>query len=729
MATENGDSAPSPAATVTRSPRASTSTIGHSLDLPSLLPLSHQHPLLTAQEYDVDAFLLSRIHIPLDELRAELRAYLGVLREELVQLINDDYEEFISLGTGLRGEGERLKGLQRPLTGLRGQVEIVRDVLKDHQNAVQAQLDERSALREEKALLELLQRLFETLARAEALETVGDDTERPKVVQRLAGEYTQLVYLRNKARAEGCKVAETASPRIDALRTRLSHDLASILTAALGARDEPRIKQCLRTYDLIEGWREAEDVVRSLVHEFCARTITASALVVPPSPTAPETPAASKAIDRPHRLTGASLLDGLYNRVLAQVETYTPLIAIAHSVSTEFDFFSKVLWPEIGTAVVDNLGHVIFSAGRPDELYKHYTTTHRFLTIFEGHAPTADAVIAMRESRTYITFERRWQLPVYFQLRWKEIVSTFENALVASATSPQRPSTSAVSSPRVSGATGWALPQSEAAWNAFKQCWAPEIYLPELSHRFWRLSLQILSRYGSWLSATLATYKVGDDEAAQAQEDAVLRFAASAIADIDQLTARIGDLALLADLGLSVPFPASLSTQPYAERIVAVLQRRCAEPLKLVKTVASQFRATAARPNAAVTASHFIPTILKPLNLFFEPRPTLREKYQAAWSVLVVDHVLSNYASILASVRKTEDLLRRHRGARRPGFSLFGNAGVPGTPDAEEGRFKTQMLADVNALADDARKLGVSVDDLGSWLELKEVVERPSGEQ
>ncbi|TXT08632.1 hypothetical protein VHUM_02760 [Vanrija humicola] len=702
--------AATPTAAVARSPRASSSTVGHSLDLPSLLPLSHQHPLLTAAEYDVDAFLLSRIHIPLDELRAELREYLGVLREELVQLINDDYEEFISLGTGLRGEGERLKGLQQPLSGLRGQVEIVRDVLKDHQSAVQAQLDERSALREEKALLELLQRLFETLARAEALETVGDDTERPKVVQRLAGEYTQLVYLRNKARAEGCKVAETASPRIDALRTRLSHDLASILTGALGAHDEPRIKQCLRTYDLIEGWREAEDVVRSLVHEFCTRTITSSALVVPPSPTAPETPAAGKALDRPHRLTGASLLDGLYNRVLAQVETYTPLIAIAHSVSPEFDFFAKVLWPEIGTAIVDNLGNVIFSAGRPDELYKHYTTTHRFLTIFEGHAPTADAVIAMRESRTYITFERRWQLPVYFQLRWKEIVSALASA-------------STVSSPRASGATGWALPQSEAAWNAFKQCWAPEIYLPELSHRFWRLSLQILSRYGGWLSATLATYKVGDDEAAaQAQEDAVLRFAAAAVADIDQLTARIGDLALLAELGLSVPFPTSLSTQPYTERIVAVLQRRCAEPLKFVKTVASQFRATAARPGAAVTASHFIPTILKPLNLFFEPRPTLREKYQAEWSVLVVDHVLSNYASILASVRKTEDLLRRHRGARRPGFSLFGNAGVPGTPDAEEGRFKTQMLADVNALADDARKLGVSVDDMGSWLELKEVV-------
>lgn len=107
--------------------QSSIDSSAHSLDLPSLLPLSHEHALLAgASKFDVDAFLLSRIHIPLDELRAELRSYLAELREELVQLINDDYEEFISLGTGLRGETERLKWLERPLGLLRGEVEVRR---------------------------------------------------------------------------------------------------------------------------------------------------------------------------------------------------------------------------------------------------------------------------------------------------------------------------------------------------------------------------------------------------------------------------------------------------------------------------------------------------------------------------------------------------------------------------------------------------------------------------
>jgi hypothetical protein len=86
----------------------------------------------------------------LEELRGELREYLGQLREELVQLINDDYEEFISLGTGLRGEEERLIRLGKPLGQLGEEIEGVRGMLLEQQIIVQEKLDQRTELREEK---------------------------------------------------------------------------------------------------------------------------------------------------------------------------------------------------------------------------------------------------------------------------------------------------------------------------------------------------------------------------------------------------------------------------------------------------------------------------------------------------------------------------------------------------------------------------------------------------
>jgi hypothetical protein len=91
-------------------------------DLPVYIPLSHSNPYLTAETFDVDGFLLSRTHMSLPELRSELRDYLLALKEELVKLINDDYEAFISLSTDLKGEGSRLERMKQPLESIKAQI-------------------------------------------------------------------------------------------------------------------------------------------------------------------------------------------------------------------------------------------------------------------------------------------------------------------------------------------------------------------------------------------------------------------------------------------------------------------------------------------------------------------------------------------------------------------------------------------------------------------------------
>ena len=91
----------------------------HLPDLPEHHPLSHDDKYLSAQVFNVEEFLLARSHISLLDLRVELRQYLAELKEELVKLINDDYEAFISLSTDLRDEGVRLDRLKYPLANLR----------------------------------------------------------------------------------------------------------------------------------------------------------------------------------------------------------------------------------------------------------------------------------------------------------------------------------------------------------------------------------------------------------------------------------------------------------------------------------------------------------------------------------------------------------------------------------------------------------------------------------
>ena len=95
--------------------------------LPDYVPLNHDNIHLTASTFNVEEFLLSRSNTTsLLDLRSELRDYLATLKRELVQLINDDYEAFISLSTDLRGEGARLESMKRPLGDLKARVLVRR---------------------------------------------------------------------------------------------------------------------------------------------------------------------------------------------------------------------------------------------------------------------------------------------------------------------------------------------------------------------------------------------------------------------------------------------------------------------------------------------------------------------------------------------------------------------------------------------------------------------------
>jgi hypothetical protein len=60
---------------------------------------------------------------------------------------------------------------------------------------------------------------------------------------------------------------------------------------------------------------------------------------------------------------------------------------------------------------------------------QNHETTQAFLRALEFLAPSVSAIESMREHPSFKAFERRWQLPVYFQLRWKEIVNAVEVAL------------------------------------------------------------------------------------------------------------------------------------------------------------------------------------------------------------------------------------------------------------------------------------------------------------
>ena len=86
--------------------------------------------------------------------------------------------------------------------------------------------------------------------------------------------------------------------------------------------------------------------------------------------------------------------------------------------------------------------HTNFESVSANWVVKHYETTQAFIRSLELLAPSLQTVEVMRRDPAYTAFQRRWQLPVYFQLRWKEIVGSLEDVLSVERSEPNLKSTS-----------------------------------------------------------------------------------------------------------------------------------------------------------------------------------------------------------------------------------------------------------------------------------------------
>ncbi|GAA5967676.1 hypothetical protein JCM8115_006895 [Rhodotorula mucilaginosa] len=455
---------------------------------------------------------------------------------------------------------------------------------------------------------------------------------------------------------------------------------------------------------------------------------------------------------------------------------------------TGFQVLNNVVVDEIAKAITSELGGVVFAAGRPTVFHQHYRLATLFLSRLEALSPTLPRLQALRSHPSVTTLLKRFQLPVYFQLRLKEAVVLIERAFEMGSASGggAKDATFASSSSAAAGEDveeGFVMSESEAVWKALERCWDDDVWLVELAGRFWKLTLQILSRYRTWLNDKVPRYVLptsassanisaegdrdrgrltpnpstprpgtpGPSEADTVSEEATLRQLTVLIADARTMERRArrlyeerirvklprsegGTIALSAAEDVEedtetaaieealtgvTSFVPSLSSQ-----VITILVKRCAEHLKLVRSVASQVRASTRK--GPIEPSYFVHNILKELRAYLNgPGRVIEEELRRKWATAVVEDIAGRYTAILSTQKKTEDSLRWLKKGRQ-GLSFFGRAAssaVGGSGDdaggGEDDRVKMQMQLDVETLAEDAVALQVEVDASEAFLALK----------
>ncbi|KAL3155163.1 hypothetical protein ABBQ32_013104 [Trebouxia sp. C0010 RCD-2024] len=214
-----------------------------------------------------------RRFVPLETLSSELQRYVTVLKGKLVEVINEDYNDFVSLSTKLVNVDGAVKQMRTPFVMLKERLLAAQKAVQAELTALDQGLQRRQQAAKVKALLELMQdtahvmsKVEKLLVEVDALEAQqGDATltaealdSRTRLYERVAGEVSRLKYF--LAKGQHLPSLQQLQPRADSAVARLSLLLRQALDAALRGGHQPAVLHCLQAFAAVGDAAGAEQV-------------------------------------------------------------------------------------------------------------------------------------------------------------------------------------------------------------------------------------------------------------------------------------------------------------------------------------------------------------------------------------------------------------------------------------------------------------------------------------
>lgn len=694
------------------------------------------------EDFDVDHFVSDcRKRVQLEELRDDLELYYKLLKTAMVELINKDYADFVNLSTNLVGMDRALNQLSVPLGQLREEVLSLRSSVSEGILAVDERMSKQDDIRKKKmSVLRLIQvirsveKIEKILNSQSSKDASSQEASSPlltgQVLERIATEFNQLQF--HAVQSKGMPLLDKVRPRIAGITAMLQQSLEGLLLEGLQTSNVDIIRHCLRTYATIDKTRDAEALVgQVLVKPYVSEVIVERVVESHPS--------------------GLQLM---YNKLLEFVPHHCRLLreVTGGAVSSEkgtivpgYDFLVNSVWPEIVGGLEEKLPS-LFNPGDPDAFHQKYTVSMDFVRRFERQCGSQASVKRLRAHPAYHSFSNKWNLPVYFQIRFREVAGSLEASLTdgledAPAGSP------------------YCLLASHRTWISLSKCWSDEMFLPLLAHRLWRLTLQILARFSVFVSELsvrpisnesaketkkpLAGSKdPSDDHGSRPSEAGAVSISSTqlvyVVSDLGRLQEWLPDLLETVRLKLEMvgfknfsSISAALEDSQNAlsahvpalsSRIVQDLSESCFGYLKSALEVPRLYRRT--NKEVPSTASSYVDSALKPL---YQLQSGHGDKVQPAVMQRWLQEALSDSAhkyfetvsDVLSSVRKMEESLKRLKQARRsPATNPVSSSGGMSDDD----KIRLQLALDVEHLGEQIQKMGLQTSDIKSFPALTELV-------
>mmetsp|Transcript_13067 Transcript_13067/g.40251 ORF Transcript_13067/g.40251 Transcript_13067/m.40251 type:complete len:712 (+) Transcript_13067:87-2222(+) len=670
-----------------------------------------------------------RTKAPLSTLRDDLRHYLDELSGELIAQIQSNFASFMSLGSAVADADHLADTILLPLEDLHKDVNTVSESFDDEIVQLAKTLDKRRQLASRRNLLELFLRISDLVHKCERLlkevEKCGNSNERHKILERTASESAQLEYCLGRVDQQS-QYIESLKPRLLKLKDNVREGLSTWMKEAL-RENQNSLVSVLAAYSSAGMVRDAENLFRKeVVAPFVSLRLKMSSC---------NAVAEKKLVGEGGVVTAADSLEAAKEFIETFLRERCDKIVLLCDTEDRlraYDFVTNAIWPEIEEGIAINLSSV-FSPGIADIFHRSYCLALEIYGLIEKSCSTDEKLDRLHASSSSSDFWRRWSLPIYFQLRFQEITGALENALQEKPTlSPRGERVESDSNAnsrtfRLLSSEIYQLEPTRALVKGLRRCWEDEVYLKPLTHRLLKLSLQLLSRYVTWIKTGLQSQWGSDISAKEL---------AAVFSDVELLAERLGaELASMLRMGAMSGLDSTITSaadsafedsvtnaktvlSDLSKTLSSRLSKSCTDALQPLRGIPATYRVIN-RP-APTQPSRFIPNVLKPLRQFLsDPEVKISESERKVIVKQVVDTTVLRYfemaSDLLSDVRQTADALRRLNIGDSNARSVGSNAEVD--------KITMQLYLDVRKFGSDVNSLGVSTEDILNFQKLWQCVD------
>ncbi|WVZ10933.1 hypothetical protein V8G54_015463 [Vigna mungo] len=736
-------------------PRSATDLFSDPLDAH---PLWFKPASFLSPDFDSESYISElRTFVPFDTLRSELNNYLSSLNHELIDLINRDYADFVNLSTKLVDVDAVVVRMRAPLVELREKIEQFRGSVEVSLLSIKNRLNQRSETASARETLELLLDAFHVVSKVEKLikelpsvptdwsngdvnlsertylsngvsvQQVENETSiretQSMLLERIASEMNRLKFY--VTHAKNLPFIENMEKRIQKASLTVDASLGHCFVNGLEHRDATAIYNCLRAYAAIDNTKNAEEIFRI--------TVVAPLIqkIIPHGSSAVVSGSSGDGLENDYQL--------IKECIDKDCKFLLDISSAENSGLHVFDFLANSILKEVLSAIQKGKPGA-FSPGRPTEFLKNYKSSLDFLAYLEGYCPSRSAVAKFRSEAIYIEFMKQWNIGVYFSLRFQEIAGSLDSMLTTSSLVPVQNSDAGEKNYQ-----GLTLKQSVTLLESLRSCWREDVLVLSCSDRFLRLSLQLLSRYSSWLSSGLTARKNHNTSTGPGCEwavSAVIDDFIFVIHDIRYLEEQVrGDylqhvLQLLSsctpDVLESIKQSILLggqslkSVEPLViKAVVESLVEKSVEDLRQMKGITATYRMT--NKPLPVRHSPYVSGVLRPLKAFLDGERATRYLASDTRSEIlhyaateITDRYYELAADLVSVARKTESSLQKIRQSaqRRAGAS----SDISDNNVSDTDKICMQLFLDIQEYARNLSTLGVEAVNIASYRSLWQCV-------